>query len=76
MFTMSDSYDGPSADVLGLTVPGWYYLALWTTWQFGVVVTVFAHINEGTLRWAWLILQRMTICGYIILVYNQPPRPT
>jgi len=34
------------------------------------------HINEATLRPTQLVLRRVTICGYAILVSNQPPRPT
>jgi len=37
---------------------------------------VVGHINKATPRQARLVLTRVTICRYIILVRNQPLRPT
>jgi len=35
-----------------------------------------AHINEVTLHRAGLVLGCVTVRGYTILVFNQPPRST
>jgi len=42
----------------------------------GLVVNGIAHVNKVALHRAQLVLGWVTIHGYTILEFNQPPRPT